>query len=101
MTKAAYRFRVPDDAARLIRGLHPELKQKVRTSLALLGHDPHAGKALQAELEGLYSLRAGRLRIVYRPGGRRLIEIVAIGPRERVYEETLRLIRKNPAKERK
>ena len=95
--KAAYRFRIPDGAARLIRGLHPELKQKVRTSLALLGRDPHAGKALQAELEGLYSIRAGRLRIVYRPGRRRSIEIVAIGPRERVYEETLRLLRKKPA----
>ena len=94
--KAPYRFRIPDGAARLIRGLHPELKQKVRTSLALLGHDPHAGKALQAELEGLYSLRAGRLRIVYRPAERRPIEIVVIGPRERVYEETLRLLRKNP-----
>ena len=94
--KAAYRFRVPDEAARLIRGLHPELKQRVRTSLALLGRDPHAGKALQAELEGLHSLRAGRLRIVYRLGRRRSIEIVVIGPRARVYEETLRLLKKKP-----
>ena len=94
--KAAYRFRVPDGDASLIRGLHPELKQKIRTSLALLGRDPHAGKALQAELEGLYSIRAGRLRIVYRRGRRRSIEIVVIGPRERVYEETLRLLRKKP-----
>ena len=92
--KAPYRLRVPDSAARLIRGLHPELKQKVRTSLAQLSRDPHAGKALQAELEGLYSLRTGRLRIVYRLGGRRSIEIVVIGPRERIYEETLRLLRK-------
>ena len=98
--KAPYRFRVPDGAARLIRGLHPELKQKVRASLALLGRDPHAGKALQAELEGLYSLRAGRLRIVYRPGGRRSIEIVMIGPRDRVYEETFRLLGKKPAGKR-
>ena len=94
--KAAYRFRVPDGVASLIRGLHPELKQKVQISLALLGRDRHAGKALQAELEGLYNLRSGRLRIVYRPGRRRSIEIVAIGPRERVYEETLRLLRRKP-----
>ena len=93
---ANYRFRVPDDVARLIRGLHPELKQKVRSALTLLGRDAQAGKALQAELDGLRSLRAGRFRIVYRLSGRRIVEIIAVGPRERVYEETLRLLARAP-----
>jgi mRNA interferase RelE/StbE len=92
--KAAYRFRIPDDVAALIRGLHPDLKRKVRTAFGLLAHDAHAGKALRAELEGLCTLRAGRFRIIYRLPARRVIEIVAVGPRERIYEETLRLLRK-------
>ena len=92
--KAAYRFRIPNDVAKAIRGLHPDLKRKVRTALGLLIRDPRAGKALRAELEGLRTLRAGRFRIIYKPPAGRVIPIVAVGPRERIYEETLRLLRK-------
>ena len=95
--KAAYRFRIPDDVMLTIRGLHPDLKRKVRTALGLLAHDARAGKALRAELEGLCSLRAGRFRIIYQLPAGRVIEIVAVGPRERIYEETLRLLKKPPA----
>jgi mRNA interferase RelE/StbE len=95
--KAPYRYRVPDDGARLLRGLHPHIKQKVRSGLEALARDPHAGKALRGELYGLYSLRVARFRIVYRVGGRRIIEVVTVGPRKTVYEETLRLLRKERA----
>jgi mRNA-degrading endonuclease RelE of RelBE toxin-antitoxin system len=37
-------------------------------------------------------LRIGRFRIVYRIAARGLIELVAIGPRRSIYEETLRLL---------
>jgi len=47
---------------------------------------------LRAEFEGLRSLRVGQFRIVYRVGARRLIEIVAVGPRRIVYEKTLQLV---------
>ena len=52
------------------------------------------GKELRDELAGLRSLRVGRLRIVYRVAGRRLIDLVAIGPRRTIYQETLRLLRR-------
>ena len=94
MAKAVYRFRVPEELTQLIRGLHPELKQKLRGALALLARDARAGKALQAELEGLHSLRAGRFRIVYRMRTGRIIEVIMVGPRDRIYEETLRLLTK-------
>jgi len=93
--KTIYRLRVPDKVTRLLRGLHPELKQKLRTALDTLTRDARTGKPLHGELEGLRSLRVGRVRIVYRLGGRRVLEIVTVGPRERIYEETLRLIRKD------
>lgn len=92
--KASFRYRVPDESARLLGTLHPLLKQKIRSGLEVLAREPRAGKALRDELAGLYSLRAGRFRIVYRLGARRIVEIVAIGPRKTIYEETLRLLRK-------
>lgn len=58
---------------------------------------PEAGHALRDELEGLRSLRIGRFRIIYRIGSGSLIELVAVGPRRTIYEETLRrLQRKSP-----
>lgn len=38
--------------------------------------------------------RVGRSRIVYRLADERTIEIVAIGPRRTIYEETYRLLRR-------
>jgi mRNA interferase RelE/StbE len=92
--ESPHRFRVPGEVVRLLRGLHPVLKHKVRSAFDRLRSDPYSGKALQAELDGLRSLRVGRWRIVYRLRARRIIDILAVGPRERIYEETLRLISK-------
>jgi mRNA interferase RelE/StbE len=92
VAKAQIRFRVPDEVARLVRGLHPDIKRKVRAALDRLAQDLEAGKALQGDLQGLRSLKVARLRVIYRAPARRVIEIVAIGPRDRVYEETLRLV---------
>jgi mRNA interferase RelE/StbE len=92
VAKAQIRFRVSDEVARLVRGLHPDIKRKVRAALNRLAQDVEAGKALQGDLQGLRSLRVARLRVVYRAPARRVIEIVTIGPRDRVYEETLRLV---------
>lgn len=91
--KVAHRFRVPAEVVQLVRGLHPEIKRKVRSGLDLLGREPHAGKALQGELAGPRSLRLGAYRIVYRVGARRTVEIVTVGPRKTIYEQTLRLVR--------
>jgi mRNA interferase RelE/StbE len=79
--------------AELVRGLHPELRRKVRAGIDVIRADPESGKALHEELAGLRSLRVGRFRIVYRIAPGRVIELVAIGPRRVIYEETLRLLR--------
>ena len=60
--------------------------------------DPHVGKALVGELTGLRSLRAGSFRIIYRIKDPEQIELVAVGPRERIYEETFRIIQKEEGK---
>jgi len=57
--------------------------------------DPYCGKPLKDELDGLRSMRVKRFRIIYRlviPD--KEIEIVAIGPRKSIYEETYCIISK-------
>ena len=89
-----YKLRVPDHLAEFIRGLHPEIKRKIKGSLKNIATEPNSGKPLKEELEGQRSFRVSRFRIVYRIAEPREIQIIAIGPRERIYEETYRLIRK-------
>jgi mRNA interferase RelE/StbE len=55
--------------------------------------DPSSGKALKDEFAVLRSFRVGTVRVIYRVK-RNVVEIVAIGPRERIYEETYRLLKR-------
>ena len=87
-----YTLKIPDNLASFIRGLHPQIKKKVKGSLKMILDDPEIGKALKDELNGLRSFRVSRFRIVYRMAEPREIQIVAIGPRDRIYEETYRII---------
>lgn len=90
----AGRLRVPDHIVSLIRGSHPEIKKKLKAGLEYIQKEPQAGKFLKEELEGLKSFRVGRFRIIYRISTKKIIEIVAIGPRKTIYEETYRMIKK-------
>lgn len=92
-----YRLSVPDEIVDFLRSLHPEIKRKIKASLDLIASDPAAGKSLRDELRGLKSFKIGRFRIIYRVRPKRIIEIVTIGPRRTIYEETYRLLKKPPA----
>jgi mRNA interferase RelE/StbE len=94
MQHIGYKLRVPDDLAAFIRALHPDLKKKIKASLRMILSAPHSGKSLKDELCGLKSFRVSRFRIIYRIASGKHIEIVAVGPRERIYEATYRLLRK-------
>ena len=89
-----YKLRIPNDAVTLIRGLHPELKKKIRAALQEIIDDPQAGKALKDDLKGLWSYRIKRIRIIYRFTSKKYIDIIAIGPRKYIYEETFKLLKK-------
>lgn len=89
-----YQLRVPDYLTEFIRGLHPELKRKIKESLKLIIAEPNSGKPLKDDLEGLRSLRVGRFRIIYKLAGSREIQVITIGPRASIYEETYRLIKR-------
>lgn len=88
------RLTIPDEVVSLIRGAHPQLKQKIKAALECILEEPTRGKSLRDELQGLRSYRVGRFRIIYRESSKNLIQIVAIGPRQVIYEETYRIVRK-------
>jgi mRNA interferase RelE/StbE len=87
------KLKVPAELRDLIRHLHPDLKRKTRAALADILDDPSCGKGLKDQLEGYSSLRIGRSRIIYRVA-RDFVEIVAIGPRQTIYEEAARQLLK-------
>ena len=88
------KLRVPVKIVTLIRGCHPKLKRKIRAGLRHIVTEPESGKSLKDELEGLKSYRISRFRIIYRISSKKIIDVVAIGPRKTIYEETYRIIKK-------
>jgi mRNA-degrading endonuclease RelE of RelBE toxin-antitoxin system len=88
------KLKVTDEIVTLIRGSHPQLKRKIKAALKQILSDPETGKSLRDELEGLKSFQVGRFRIIYRITSKDFIEIVAIGPRKIIYEETFRIIKR-------
>jgi mRNA interferase RelE/StbE len=92
VARAPHRLRVPAALAALIRELHPQIKRKLRGALEAIAVEPACGKLLKEELAGLRCLRVGKFRVIYRVRAARQIDLIAFGPRERIYEETHRLI---------
>jgi mRNA interferase RelE/StbE len=92
---------VPREIQGLLRKMHPDLKKKVKASLKMILSDPPSGKELMDELSGLRSFRLGSFRIIYRVENPGRIELVAIGPRSRIYEETFRILRRKKGVEQK
>ena len=93
-----YKLKIPHEMAGLIKSFHPDLKSRVKAALESILKDPHSGKALKDELNGLRSFRIRRFRLIYRVSSGKIVEIIAIGPRKNIYEETFRLISKKGKK---
>jgi mRNA interferase RelE/StbE len=93
MEDLMHKIRVPHRVRELLREMHPHLKRKIKASMKMVLSNPNEGKALKDELAGLRSFRVGRLRIIYRLE-KNVVEIVTVGPRERIYEETFLILKK-------
>lgn len=78
--------------------MHPSLKKRVKASLKMILSDTYLGKDLIGELSGLRSFKVSSFRIIYRIKDPKRIELIAIGPRERIYEETFRTVQKEGEK---
>jgi mRNA-degrading endonuclease RelE of RelBE toxin-antitoxin system len=82
-------LKIPPPLREFIQHLHPHLKRKIRAALTDILVDPACGKPLKEELSGYWSLRVGRLRVIYRPD-QEGVEIVALGPRRTIYADAAR-----------
>lgn len=89
---------MPRHVASLVASLHPLLKRKIRASFREMLSAPRSGKPLKDDLDGFWSYRVGQHRIVYRISESRFVDIYAIGPREDIYTDVLRLARRDQKK---
>ena len=91
-----FRPDIPPHVAEVIRTLHPDLTQLIKSAIRAIAANPECGEPLQRELDGLRKYRVRRVRIGYAvEQKRRVIHLMAVGHRRYVYEElTDRLRRK-------
>ena len=92
-----FRPDIPPHVADVIRSLHPDLKQLIKSAIRAIAADPDCGEPLQRELDGLRKYRVRRFRIVYAVHQKtRVIRLMAVGHRRSVYEELTEQIRRRP-----
>lgn len=60
-----YTVIIAPTAKKQIDKLPSKIKEKIANALEELSENPHLGKALRAQLKGLYSYRIGNYRIIY------------------------------------
>ena len=90
-----FRPSIPPHIAAVIRTLHPDLKQSIKSAIRAIAANPECGEPLQRELNGLRKYRVRRFRIVYAvEQKRRVIRLMAVGHRRSVYEELTDRIRR-------
>ena len=95
LSKFSARF--TPECARLVSKLPPDIKRLVRSTIDALLAKPTIGTELTGELDGYWSYRVRRYRIIYRVNEEeRCIEIYHVGHRRDVYE-ALRSIRSRRA----
>ena len=97
MRQETHRLWIPNGVGELIRKMHPHLKRKIKVSPRTILLNPNEGKALKDDLAGLRSFPVSKFRIIYRLR-KHIIEIVAIGPRDRIYEETFLILKRQNEK---
>jgi mRNA interferase RelE/StbE len=79
--------RYTPECSRLISKLPPEIKRLVRSAVDALLARPNVGTELTGELDGYYSYRVRRYRVIYRINEEEsCIEVYHVGHRRDVYE---------------
>lgn len=83
-----YEVIVAAEAVGTIRRLPKQPQRSVLTALGTLAVEPRAGKPLSGELSGIWSLRRGDYRVLYRIDDlARRIEVARVGHRRDVYRK--------------
>ena len=93
----AWRIDVPAHVAEVIRHLPPEVKRGVKAALRAVAGDPSLGDPLRRDLDGLWTFRVRRYRLVYAVDRRgRVVRIFAVGHRREIYDEVAARLHQGP-----
>jgi len=83
----SYTVLLSNQAEKFYKKLRKNVRARVREALITLESQPQAGKRLHGELRENYSLRVGKLRIIYYVSEKnKTIYVIAIGPRKTIYK---------------
>jgi mRNA-degrading endonuclease RelE of RelBE toxin-antitoxin system len=83
----SYTVLLSNQAEKFYKKLRKNIRARVREALITLESQPQAGKRLHGELRENYSLRVGKLRIIYYVSEKnKTIYVIAIGPRKTIYK---------------
>ncbi len=74
-------------AEKFYKKLQGNIKTQIRENLLDLENQRYSGKRLHGNLKDRNSIRAGKLRIIYRVLEKdKAVYVIAIGPRETIYQ---------------
>jgi len=83
-----YTVLLSHQAEKFYKKLNKNLKDRVKEALIKLQNKPHLGKTLHGDLKGNYSIRIGKIRIVYSISEKnKTVYTIAIGPRKTIYQQ--------------
>jgi len=81
-----YQVLLSRQAEKFYAKLQKNVRVRVREALLSLENQPYYGKRLHGELKESYSLRVGKIRIIYTVSERdKTIYIIAMGLRKTIY----------------
>lgn len=82
-----YTVLLSHQAEKFYKKLTENVKARVREALTTLEDHHYAGKQLHGELRGNYSLRIGKIRIIYTISEKdKIVYVITIGPRKTIYQ---------------
>jgi mRNA-degrading endonuclease RelE of RelBE toxin-antitoxin system len=85
--KPKYTVVLSKQTERFYKKLEGKEKANVRDCLVNLEEDAYAGKRLHGDLKENFSLRVGKLRIIYTVSEKdKVVQVIAVGPRRNVYQ---------------
>ena len=91
----AFQLDIPPHVAEVFRHPHPDIKRSIKAALRAISKDPGIGQPLERELAGLLKYRVSRFRIAYAVDRtRRVIRVMAVGHRRRIYDDLTEMIRR-------
>ncbi len=78
-------IRFTQEGKERLHELHIENQRRIKSAVKELSRNPYAGKSLTGKLEGLFSLRVGKYRVLYSVDGE-MVVIHTVGHRREVYK---------------